>query len=815
MKASLEWLRAFLPLTETPADVRDLITAHTTTVDELVPVRTDLAPIVVGRVVEAARHPDSDHLWVTKVDAGGGDLLEVVCGAPNVAAGRLYPFARTGTTIPNGVKIERRKIRGVVSNGMLCSARELGLGEDQAGILELQVDAAPGTPLLEAMPVGDTTLELDVGANRADLQSHLGIARELSAITGRAWYLPELPGLGRELPAAQRVDAQGSTAGIAVSVEPDTKTRRYMGAVLTGVTIGPSPEWLVQRLHAVGVRAINNVVDATNYVLHELGQPIHAFDLDKLGGRAVVVRRARKGERLVTLDGTARDLPAEAVVIADASVAQAVAGIMGGRDSEVTDTTRDLFIEVASFDPRLTRAARKALGMTTDASYRFERGVDPELAPLAMDRLARLIMSLAGGSLAGAPVDVVGDLPARARVPLRGARLAQVLGEPVSLAEARRYLEAAGFVVASAGAAELVLEVPSWRTDVHGEVDLIEEVARFRGYDSFPDEIRPFRPTTTFDDPLWTLSNRVREAMVGLGFFEARPMPWVQGNGDRHLRITNPLAETEAYLRSSVLETLARRAEFNLAHRTGDVRLFEIGSTFTPGAGRPREELRLGVVLMGRRRPTHFTEPTPPVFDEWDARAIAAAASAAAFPGSAVELVPQLATTTEGTSLWSIRGPGSEELGHVGRLQLDAPIWASPAYGVELRLGVMETAPPAPRGAHAYVTDRRPPAAPVGRYRALPTMPPAEFDLALLVPDGVMAADVEKVVRAAAGELLERLELFDQYAGSGIEAGHRSLAWRLTFRHAERTLRDREIEGRRARILAALEQELHVRQRSA
>lgn len=815
MKASLDWLRAFLPLTETPAGVRDLITAHTTTVDELVPVRTDLAPIVVGRVVDAARHPDSDHLWVTKVDAGGGELLEVVCGAPNVTAGRLYPFARTGTTIPNGMKIERRKIRGVVSNGMLCSARELGLGEDQAGILELQVDAVPGTPLLEAMPVGDTTLELDVGANRADLQSHLGIARELGAITGRAWHLPELPGLGPELPAALRVDARGSTAGIAVSVDPDTETRRYMGAFLSGVTIGPSPDWLVQRLHAVGVRSINNVVDATNYVLHELGQPIHAFDLAKLGGKAVVVRNARKGERLVTLDGTARDLPAEAVVIADALVAQAVAGIMGGRDSEVTDATRDLFIEVASFDPRRTRAARKSLGMTTDASYRFERGVDPELAPLAMDRVVRLILSLAGGSLAGAPVDVVGTLPSRARVPLRAARLAQVLGEPVSLAEARRFLGAAGFVVASADAAELVLEVPSWRTDVHGEIDLIEEVARFRGYDSFPDDIRPFRPTTTYDDPLWTLSNRVREAMVGLGFYEARPMPWVQGNGDGHLRITNPLAETEAYLRSSVLETLARRAEFNLAHRTGDVRLFEIGSTFTPGADRPREELRLGVALMGRRRPTHFTEPTPPACDEWDARAVAAAAISAAFPGDEVELVPQVAAMDGGTSLWSIRRAGNEELGHVGRLELDAPIWASPAFGVELRLGVIDTAPPAPRGTHAYIDDWRPPAAPVVKYRALPTMPPAEFDLALLVPKGVTAAEVERVVRAASGELLERVELFDQYTGSGIEPGHRSLAWRLTFRHAERTLRDREIEGRRARILAALEQELHVRQRSA
>src|SRR4051812_11824581 len=296
MNASYEWLREFVAIDATPTQLRDLLTAHTATVDELAPLRKDLAPIVVGRVVEAVRHPDSDHLWVTKVDAGG-ELQEVICGAPNVTAGKSYPFAPVGTTMPNGMKIERRKIRGIVSNGMLCSARELGLGQDHEGILELQTTASPGTAFLSIMPVGDTQLVIDVGANRPDLLSHLGLARELSAIVDTPWHLPALPGLGAETPKPKASSGKGTVDDITVSVDADTGTRRYMGAVIRGVKIGPSPEWLVRRLESVGVRAINNVVDATNYVLHELGQPIHAFDASKLGGTSVVVRKAKSKER--------------------------------------------------------------------------------------------------------------------------------------------------------------------------------------------------------------------------------------------------------------------------------------------------------------------------------------------------------------------------------------------------------------------------------------------------------------------------------------------------------------------------------------
>ncbi|HYC53029.1 MAG TPA: phenylalanine--tRNA ligase subunit beta [Gemmatimonadaceae bacterium] len=807
MNASYEWLKAFIDIEADPYRLRDLLTSHTATVEDVVPLRSDLAPIVVARVVEAGPHPDSDHLWLTRVDAGG-ELLEVVCGAPNVVQGALYPFAPVGTTMPNGMKIERRKIRGIYSNGMLCSARELGLGDDHQGILQLHIDARPGTRFLEVMPAGDSRLVIDVGANRPDLLSHLGLAREIGVVTGRPWQLPEIPGMVPPIPKPTTVSGNGSTGGIDVRVDLDTRTRRYMAAVIRGVTVQPGPEWLARRLEAVGVRPISNVVDATNYVLHELGQPVHAFDSTRLGKR-VHVRKAHAKESLRTLDNVTRTLNADVVVIADGERAQAVAGVMGGGDSEVSAATTDLFVEVASFDPRLTRAARRGLGLSTDASYRFERGVDVNLAPLALDRVVRLIMAVAGGTVADAPLDVLAEPASPLELVLRLKRITQVLGAEVPLDRARKYLEGAGFETVSKSDRELTVRVPSWRGDVSSEIDLVEEVARFHGYDTFPDDIRPFRPTTTRDDPHWTLANRLRERLVGMGLHEVRPMPFVSGSDETHVRVANPLAENEAHLRTSLLETLSRRAEFNLSHRTGDVRLFELGSVFTRGtSAMPREEFRLGAVIMGRRRPAHFTEPDPPAYDEWDAKAIAEAV----LPVVRTDGAATLAGAEGG--LWNISA-GGEIIGTVRRLNLDAPVWAAPAYGIEISLGDVATTPVAVQGSHDYV--RQASATAVvqqPRYSALPTMPAAEFDLALLVPARTPAAEVERVIRESSGDLLEQLTLFDQYVGPGIPDGLRSLAWRLTFRHPERTLRDKEIEGRRGKILGALQQELNVRQRT-
>jgi phenylalanyl-tRNA synthetase beta chain len=824
MNVSHDWLKAFVPHDLAPAALRDLLTSRVVTVDEIVPLRADLAPIVVARVVEAARHPDSDHLWVTRVDAGGPEPLDVVCGAPNVAAGKLYPFAPTGTTMPNGMKIERRKIRGALSDGMLCSARELGLGEGHEGILELAVDSAPGTPLLRALAVGDTRIVLDVTPNRPDLLSHLGVARELASALGRPMSLPRFDGDEAPVAPAASNRKAGRAGSIVVHLEDSLGgAPRYVGATIRGAAVGPSPEWLVRRLESVGVRSINNVVDATNYLLHELGQPMHAFDASvfhagDLPAPTVVVRRAKAGETLVTLDGVERKLDPRMLVIADAERVHALAGVMGGRDSEVTERTTDIFLEVATFDPKSTRHTRRATGLSTDASHRFERGTDPELPGTAWERAVRLILSLAGGQLEGA-VDLVPAPSQRQAIVLRAARVARLLGTRVPADECVALLRSIGFEARLApgtemlrGEEELVVVPPSWRRDVVLEVDLVEEVARLHGYDALPSDVRPFRPGTVPDAPLWITSRRVRETLVGAGLLETRPLPFVRGGDEGHLRVVNPIAENEPYLRTSVLDTLARRAEHNLAHMQRNVRIFEIGAAFQPGSGNgdlPREETRVAILVMGDRRPPHFTEPRPPAWDEWDAKALGELAATSAYPARPAELRPG-----EGARLWSIVVDG-ETRGEVRRLALDAPVWAAPAFGVELTLERTSARAVAPPGRTAYDADGARGAAGVSRYRPLPVTPAVEVDLALLVPDQMPAAHVESVVRRAAGELLERVVLFDEYRGAGVPGGFRSVAWRLTFRHPERTLREKEIEGRREKLLRTLEAELGVRQRSA
>ncbi|MEP7343834.1 MAG: phenylalanine--tRNA ligase subunit beta [Gemmatimonadaceae bacterium] len=855
MLISHDWLRAFVPHGKAPEELRELISAHIATVDAMERLRDDLRPILVARVISVGRHPDSDHLWLTKVDDGSGALLDVVCGAPNVTEGALYPFAGVGTVMPTGNKggilIERRKIRGVVSNGMLCSAKELGLGDDHEGILALDVDATPGTPLLDVLQVGDVRFDVDVLPNRPDLLSHQGMARDIAAVTGTSLSLP--PELGTEptIVPAMWGPREASSAGVTVRVDDLAGCPRYMGVVIRGVQVGPSPEWLVQRLGSIGARSISNIVDITNYMVHGFGQPMHAFDVTALAGSTIIVRSARAGEKMTTLDGVERTLTGRETLITDRDRAVAIAGVMGGLNSEVTDATADIFLEVAYFDPARTRATRRALGLSTDASYRFERGIDPEGTPRALAVAAQVICALAGGRIDGPPIDVGGPPSRGAPVSLRPARLARLLGATVAADEITSRLTGLGFVVTDSGDDTLLVSAPSWRHDVSRDVDLVEEVARLRGYDSLSDELQPFRPGTVPDHPFHAIARGLRGLLVGWGLAEARPLPFVRGDDATHVRVRNPLADDEPHLRTRVLETLARRAEYNLSRMQGDVRLFEVGSVFAKGevatGGLPAEEVRVGALVMGARRPPHFTEPKVAHFDPWDARALGEAIARTARPGEVVSL------EAVGTGpLWRILSEDGETIGTIERLALDSPAWASDAFGIEVTIGVMPNAQVAPTGTHvvtaasagdvplrstaaatagkaqepaaieatssanAQVPFKPAATAAVGgwKFKPLPITPAAEFDLALLIPHDLPVARVEQTIRTSAGELLERLTLFDEYHGKELPAGQRSVAWRLTFRDPVRTLRDKEIEGRRQKILRALEGELSVRPRS-
>jgi len=804
MNASYEWLRAFVPFDLSPTELRDLLTSRCATVDDLVAFREDLRDVVIGRVVEVKKHPNSDHLWLTKVDAGGGTLLDVVCGAANVSADTLYPFAPVGAVLPGGFKIEKKKIRGETSEGMLCSAKELGLGQDHEGIMALTVIAEPGSKFLQAMPIGDTRLVIDVLPNRPDLLSHEGLAREIAAATGGSVTRPEIADEKAFVIRTHTVKAtSGKVGDVTVKLEDTDGSMRYAGAVITGLKVGPSPDWLVRRLQSVGSRSINNVVDVTNYMLQGFGQPMHAFDLQKLARDTVVVRKTRGEELIKTLDGVDRTLPAGSVVIGDAERAQAIAGVIGGSDSEVSESTTEIFLEVAAFNPARIRATRRKLGITTDASYRFERGVDVDAIPGLVDYAVRLILSVAGGIPQGSPIDLY-PLPKRPQpISLRLVRVARLLGEPVDAPEVEKNLRLVGFRIAPEAKDVLKITPPSWRHDVKSDVDLAEEIARLRGYDTFSSELRPFRASAVPDAPLVVVTKHVQDALVGAGLNEVRPMPFVaEGNGGT-VRVTNPLAEDEAYLRGDLLTTLISRAEYNLSHMQGNVRLFEIGTAFfaaedqatLPGpkkAALPREEVHVAALVMGQRSPTHFTKAVQPSYDEWDIKFLAERTATAAYPEKEIDMVPGT-----GDTLWDIT-VNRVKVGTARKLTLDAPVWAKPAFGLEINLEALEQS----------VLKRK-------TYQAIPATPRAQVDLALVAATSVTAAQIERVIRREAGDLLETLTLFDEFVGQGIPEGSRSLAWALTFRDRERTLKDKEVQGRTEKIVKALEGELGVRQRTS
>src|SRR5688500_9754399 len=449
MNISYRWLQSLIPsLTASPAEVAARLAMYGAPVDEITLVGEQLREVIIACVVEAKRHPNSDHLSVCKVDAGTGELLNVVCGAPNVRADAFYPFAPVGSTLPGGLKLSKRKIRGEESNGMLCSARELELGRDHEGILELTGTFTPGESFVRAVDLDDARIVIDVTPNRGDLLSHLGVARELSPTGVMGIGLPPFPGGAHHGGALTTVSNDGEVGGVRIRIEDADACPRYLASVVRGVRVGPSPEWLAMRLRSIGQRPINNVVDATNYVLHELGQPLHAFDLKKLGGSAIVVRRARAGEKIVTLDGAERALQPAMLVIADAERATAIAGVMGGQASEVSAGTTDVLIECAHFERKQIRDTRRTLGMSTDASYRFERGVDPTGMERALRRVTDLIVAAAGGQADLKLLDVAPKQLTAPTIALRLTRVHQALGHDIGLDQADHPLTDMGCQVA-------------------------------------------------------------------------------------------------------------------------------------------------------------------------------------------------------------------------------------------------------------------------------------------------------------------------------------------------------------------------------
>ncbi len=805
MKVSYQWLKSIGPELEAGiAELSERLAALGFPVEEVATLSEGFEGLVVAEVQGVREHPDADRLRLCDVDGGQG-VVQVVCGADNVVEGGWYPFAPVGSTLPGGVTIGKVQLRGQESQGMLCSEKELGLGPDGTGLMVLEGRFSAGQPLASALGLEDLRLDVEVTANRPDLLSHEGIAREVAPGGHTALTLPPIPG---EDPAAsealERLERHAdpeevSGDGVTIRIEAPDLCPRYVGLVVRGVRVAPSPHWLQTRLRAVGARPINNVVDATNYVLLELGQPLHAFDLQQVGGRSVVVRRARQGERIRTLDGEDRALNRDMLGICDEDRPMAVAGVIGGEESEVTDETSDVLLECALFTPGPIRSTRKALGLSTEASYRYERGVDPELQLRALRRVARIILATAGGEIRGPILDCrPGDF-SRKTVSLRPSRVEALLGIPFDHESIRELLEPLGFSLEPQSPEELRVDVPGFRSyDVTREVDLIEEIARTHGYDHFPDVLGAFRPGAVPDHPLFELEDRVRDELVAWGMLEAQT-PAFAPEGEGEVELLNPISSEERFLRGRLLPGLVRRLEYNLARGNRSVRLFEIGTVFAledPG-DLPRERTHLAAILHGDRFPPHW-ENEARGLDIWDLKGVLGrVADVVVGEGASVgpDAEGDSGSPFDPASRLVVRGVNGEAVGEAGRMpaaRMDLPPWAGPVWGFELSLPVE----PGPRKEI--------------RYRPLPTHPGVDRDLALLLPEDLPVEELRGYIGREAGKYLRETRVFDVYRGKDLPEGHRSVALRLHFRAPGRTLTDLEVDEAVRRIVDVLREELGV-----
>jgi len=773
MKVLLSWLRDFAPFEGDPVALGDQLSDLGMAVESMELVGEGLDGVVVARVLETRPIEGAAKIHQVVVDAGDGQPLEIGCGAFNMAAGDLVPLATIGTVMANGMEIGRRKMAGVWSNGMLCSARELGLGDDHGGIYLLPPHLEPGTPFAEAMGIErDVLWDLEINPNRPDAMSIAGVARDLAARLRLPFSLPD----------PQPRTAAGDRIG-AVSVEildPD-RCGSFEARVLRGVTVGPGDPRLGARLALLGMRSISNVVDVSNYVMLELGQPNHPYDLAKVAGPGFRVRRARAGERLTTLDDVERTLTDEDLLICDAAdVPVGLAGIMGGGGSEISDTTTDVLLEMAWFDPiGIVRSSRRHK-LRSEASARFEKGTDPEVIDLAMRRFADLL----GAELEVGQARAVGTLPERPVVRVRPARVARLLGTDLGAARIAELLEPIGFATQPAGE-DLEVRIPSWRYDSATEVDVIEEIARHHGYSDLGQTV-PRSPIAGSLTPRQLDRRWLRAVLVGRGLTEAMPMPFLApgelarcGLPDDGIRITNPLVAEQSVLRTSLLPGLVGAVAYNWSHRNHGVRLFEIGHTFErpadPTAALPEEREVLAAVVAGAE--------APEAVQLWRVVAEALGLEGIALANAEVAgLHP-----TRSAVLSHVGGPVGS-LGEIDPGVLDA-------HGIGERVAYLEldltTLLDLPHGDQ--------PARPFSLF------PSSDIDLAFEVDDAVPATAVQDAIRAAAGELLWAVSLFDVYRGAGVGEGRRSLAFTLRLQAADRTLTDAEVAAVRTQVIAAVE----------
>ena len=744
MKIPLSWLRYYVRVDATTAQIAEALSVGAAEVEgvERVGVPGDLGLFRVGHVLEAEKHPDADRLQLTSVDVGEDRPYSIVCGAWNFGAGAKVAVALPGATLPNGLTLERRKLRGQISEGMILAEDELDLGADHTGIIVLDDALEAGTPLADVLPLVDEVIDLEPTGNRPDLFAVYGVAREVAALLD-----------GELLPLSGEEPPRGGDEAVGIAIDDPERCLRFVGRIFRDVAVGESPLWLKARLRRAGVRAISNVVDATNYVMLALGSPLHAYDLDLLHG-GLVARRAREGEKLRTLDGVERALTAEDLVIADGERAVGLAGIMGGEETEVSSATTNVLLEAANFEPVGILRSSERHSLRTEGSNRWEKGVDPYVAGQAATYATRAILDLTGGRWTGAE-DVHGELPKPAVIRLRPERASGLIGLEVEEGEQAEILRRLGFEQLKRG-----FRVPTWRArDVTREVDLVEEVARFK----LPEV--PFtlpRREAMFGrlSREQRLRRQVEDVLVGAGYAEVYTPSFVS-EGD--LRLPEPLSAEAAALRTVLYGSLLDPARRNAANGAEDVALFEVARVYLGvGAGLPEEHWHVAGVAEGG-----FAEA------KWAVEQIY----------SALGLEPSYERTSE-PFLHPGKAANTAE-GWLGELH---PALLDGAWGVfELDLDALADSAPE-----------------VVNFDPVSPYPDVRQDLAFAVDEDVAASELSAVIREAAGELLRELEVFDEYRGEQIGEGKRSLAFRLSFGSLDRTLTDEDVAPLRASIVDAL-----------
>ena len=807
MQVSIKWLKDYIDFTETPEQLADKLTMAGIPVENVVDPGEGLEKVVTGRIEKLEPHQNSNHLQICTMNVGLAENIIIVTGAQNVAEGQVVPVAMVGAHLPNGMKISKGKLRGVASNGMLCSAQELKLDleklpeEQKTGIFILPSDTPVGIPAKDVLGLNDVVLEFELTANRADCFSVFGLVREIAAITGNKPHFPEI-----------KVNEDDNTKLndiFSVEIADPDLCSRFSTRMLKNVKIGPSPEWMQQRLEGAGIRSINNVVDVTNFVMIELGHPMHAYDYDKITGKKLIARRAIEGEELHTLDDTSRKAKGEMLVIADSEKAAGLAGIMGGFETEITDTTTTVVLESADFYGPCIRRTARACGLSSEASGRFERGVDSETTIKALDRAAQLLQEMGACTVCEGIVDVYPNPKQANYVTFTPEQINNHLGTNIAKDVMLNIITSVGFDVTKDENDEITVKVPSWRNDVTCMADISEEIARLHGFDKIKSTLPNGVSMQGTQSAKQTFIDKVKASLSSQGLYETISFALTNEETfnklnipqDSPLRkavpIMNPLSDEYPLVRTTLLSSIFDNLARNLARKNDDVALFEVGSVFFPKAlpvtELPDEVVKIAGAITGRRNAQGWNQANDMV-DFYDAK------------GIIEELLANLRVTrytVEAGTHYAMH-PGKTALFKKGRDVIATVGEVHPAvlsaYGITKPVYIFEL--DATTVMKYMAKDLK--------YKALPKYPATSRDLAMLVDVDVNAADIEKAMTKAAGQNLTQITLFDVYTGKQVEEGKKSLAFSLTFQSNDKTLTDAEIDPAIEKIVAKLQKDFNA-----